>query len=72
MPAKDERKAWQPKFQKVQRQSSGQTGKANATPRIGQGTRTRSAYHKAFDGQTKGKYPGQTGGYNVGRTRRTA
>lgn len=72
MPAPEPRKPWQAKFQKVQKQPSDRTAKANATPRIGQGTRTRSAYHKAFDGQTKGKYPGQSSGYNVGRTRRMA
>lgn len=72
MPEKDERTAWQAKYKKVQKQPSTQTAKANATPRVGQGTRTRSPYHKAFDRVTKGKYPGQTGGYNVGRTRRMA
>lgn len=72
MPAPDPRRKWEPKYKQVAKQPATQTAKANATPRLGQGTRTRSAYHKAFDGQTKGKYPGQTGGYNVGRTRRMA
>ncbi len=71
MPAPDPRQKWQPKFQKVQKQASSQTAKANASPRIGQGTRTKSAYHKYFQGQ-KGKHGLETPSYNVGRTRRMA
>ncbi len=72
MPTPDQSRKWQPKFKKVQKQASSQTAKANATPRVGQGTRTRSPYHRAFDAQTKGAYPGQSSSYNVGRTRRMA
>jgi hypothetical protein len=58
-----------PKFKKVSRQAETQTLKANATPRIGQGTRkSRSAYHQAT-GQAK-SYAGASASYNVGRTRR--
>ena len=71
MPTPNPRTKWEPKYKQVAKQPSTQTAKANATPRIGQGTRTKSAYHKFFQGQ-KTTYGGQSSGYNVGRTRRMA
>ena len=68
MPQPNPRKHMVPKFKKVATQPATQTLKANATPRIGQGTRTQSAY-KALHSQ-RATYAGVAPSYNVGRTRR--
>lgn len=66
------RRAWTPKHSQPATKPESQTAKANATPRVGQGTRKRSPYQRAFDHVTRQKYPGQAPSYNVGRTRRMA
>jgi hypothetical protein len=71
MPTPNPRRKWEPKYRQVAQQAATQTAKANATPRIGQGTRTKSAYHKYFQSQ-KSKHSLDTPSYNVGRTRRMA
>jgi hypothetical protein len=71
MPAPEPRRKWEPKFKQVAKQPATQTAKANSTPRLGQGTRSKSAYHKYFQGQ-KSKHTLDTPSYNVGRTRRMA
>jgi len=71
MPAPDPRRKWEPKFAHVAKQPSTRTAKANATPRVGQGTRTKSAYHKYFQSQ-RTRHVLDTPSYNVGRTRRMA
>lgn len=70
-PVPNPRRAWEPKYKQVASQPATQTAKANATPRVGQGTRTKSAYHKYFQSQKK-MHGLETPSYNVGRTRRMA
>jgi len=57
-----------PKHKLPATQPETQTAKANATPRVGQGTRKRSAYHQAV--HQASNYAGVSSSYNVGRTRR--
>lgn len=71
MPAPQPRRKFEAKYKEVAVQPAHQTLKANNTPRLGQGTRTKSAYHKLFQSQ-KPSYGMMTPGYNVGRTRRVA
>lgn len=68
MPQPNPLKHLVPKFKKVSTQPETQTLKANAAPRVGQGTRKRSAYHMAT--ANRSKHPLDTPSYNVGRTHR--
>ena len=71
MPTPNPRRMFEAKYKQVSVQPETQTAKANATPRIGQGTRKMSAYHKYFAGKRQ-KHMMDTPSYNVGRTRRQA
>ncbi len=68
MPKLNPAKHMTPKFKKVATQPETQTLKANATPRVGQGTRKLSPYHRAT--MSRAAYGQATASYNVGRTRR--
>jgi hypothetical protein len=71
MPLKDQARAWAAKFQKVQKQPSSQTMKANAVPHMGQQAMKpgKSPLQKYMAG-TRKKHVLDTPSYNVGRTKR--